>query len=83
MKESYDRRLNALIHGLEESVESPWETPEETFTKIHIFLKDGLQISDPPSLAVVYYHRLPQRPLFRNETKVTRPIILKVTTNAR
>ena len=45
MKESYDKRLNVVIHGVEESVESPWEKPEETLTKIHMFLKDGQPIS--------------------------------------
>ena len=54
--------------------------PEDTLTKIDMFLKDDLRISDPSSLALVDYNRFPQRPLFRNETKVIRPIILKLTT---
>ena len=42
MQESYDKRLNLLIHGIEES--DDWETLKKTKKLIHYFMKDGLLI---------------------------------------
>ena len=77
IQESYDKRLNLLIHGLEES--DAWETLEKTNKLIHNFIKAGLLIDDPLTISLVDYHRLPQQPTFRNNHKVHRPIIIKLT----
>lgn len=78
MRESYDKRLNLLIHGVKESV-GPWELKEKTKEILSNFMRDGLRI-DPESISLIDYHRLPQRPIFRANKKVTRPIIIKVAT---
>ena len=52
MQESYDKRLNVLLHGIEEDGDSVWETRDVTLRKIHDFMKEGLQIVDlHPSLS--------------------------------
>ena len=76
MQESYDKRLNLLIHGIEES--DAWETLEKTKKLIHNFMKDGLLIDDPSTISLADYHRLPQQPISRNNHKVHRPIIIKL-----
>ena len=63
MKETYDKRLNLLIHGLEES-----ETNDQTTKIFHDFLTEGLQI-DPTSMNIIDIHRLPQKPIFVNKAK--------------
>ena len=42
-------------------------------------MKDGLHISDPTSFPLADYHRLLQKPLFKNGIKVTRPIVIELT----
>ena len=79
MKESYEKRFNILIHGIPENQESAWETPVQTLDHIQKFLTDGLKISDPSSIPLVDYHRLPQKPVYKNDHKINRPIIIKVT----
>ena len=81
MRESYSKRLNLLIHGLEEKKESVWETRIETQEIFNRFLFDGLKL-EPNSISLVDIHRLPQHPIMRQEKKVTRPIIIKLS-NAR
>ena len=56
MQESYDKRRNLLIHGIEES--DAWETLEKTKKLIHNFMKDGLLINDPLTISLADYHRL-------------------------
>ena len=68
MKETYDKRLNLLIHGLEESETNAWETKDQTTKIFHDFLTKGLQI-DPTSMNIIDIHRLPQRPIFVNKAK--------------
>ena len=75
MRELYSKRLNILIHGLNESKEA-WETTQ-TKTVITNFFTEGLEI-DLNSLSLVDCHRLPQRPIFKQRQKVTRPIIFKL-----
>ena len=77
MQESYDKRLNLLIHGIEES--DAWETLEKTKKLIHNFMKDGLLIIDPSMISLADFHRLPQQPIFRNNCKVHRSNIIKLT----
>ena len=78
MQESYDKRLNVLLHGIEEEGDSVWETRDVTLQKIHDFMKEGLQIVDLTSITLTDYHRLPQQPVYRNNCKVNRPIIVKL-----
>ena len=68
MKEMYDKRLNLLIHGLEESAASTWETKEQTTQIFHEFLSKGLDINSN-SMNIIDIHRLPQRPVFANMAK--------------
>ena len=77
MRELYSKRSNILIHGFNESKEA-WKTTTQTKTVLtKIFTKE--QEIDLNSLSLVNCHRLPQRPIFKQGQKVTRPIILKVT----
>ena len=56
-----------------------WESPVQTLGAIQNFIKDGQLISDPLTMPLADYHRSPQRPVFRDGKKVTRPIIIKLT----
>ena len=80
MPESYEKRLNILIHGIPEPNNNVWENSLQTLAAIQNFMKDGLLISDPLTIPLADYHRLPQRPVFRDGRKVTGPIIIKLTT---
>ena len=82
MKESYEKKFNILIHGLPEISGNIWQKPTETLEHVHKFMKDGLLISDPKSLPLADYHRLPQQPIFKFGRKTTRPIIIKLTNAA-
>ena len=64
MKESYAKRLNVLIHGLSKTNDSTWEEAEETQQIVRKFRQNSLQIENPPSIALVDCHRLPQRPVY-------------------
>ena len=79
MKESYEKRLNILGHGLREA-ESPWEKREDSLALFHDFMRDGLKIDDPTSIAVVDAYRLPQRPTCHNGKRICRPVIVKLAT---
>ena len=78
MQESYSKRLNVLIHGIEEDESNTWEKREETVQKFETFLNDGLNI-DPDDIELVDIHRLPQYPIKKNGKTVHRPIIVKLT----
>jgi len=78
MKESYEKRLNLLIHGLAENADNAWELPKQTLCHVHEFKKECLCIEDPISIQFVNYHRLPQYPIYRDHKLVTRPIIIKL-----
>ena len=78
MKESYEKRFNILIHGIPENSDNPWEAPIETLDRIHNFMNEGLKISNPMAIQLADYHRLPQRPLFKDGVRVNRPIIIKL-----
>ena len=79
MQESYEKRLNILIHELEETEESAWEKREITLQLIQDFMKCALQIKDPSTILLADYHRLPQHPIYRDGLKVNRPVIIKLT----
>ena len=76
MRELYSKRLNILIHGLNESKEA-WEITTQTKTVLTKFFTEGIKI-DLNSLSLVDCHRLPQRPIFKQRQEVTRPIVLKL-----
>ena len=78
MQESYDKRLNILIHGLDENPTHPWEKVDETRKIVENFMSDGFQIANPSTISFVDLHRLPHTPICRNREKVTRPIIIKL-----
>ena len=82
MQESYDKRFNVLFHGLDEEVNSVWETRIETLEILHQFMRDGLNITDPSNIALADFHRLPQQPVMKDGVKVNRPIIIKLTNAA-
>ena len=82
MKESYEKRFNILIHGLEEDHSSAWETCQETLKTIHKFMREGLCIENPSRFVFADYHRLPQRPAYKNRQKVDQPVIIKLTSAA-
>ena len=80
MQEAYKKRLNISIHDIPEPNNSVWESPIQILGAIQNFMKDGLLISDPLTTPLADYHRLPQRPVFRDGRKVTQPIIIELTT---
>ena len=78
MKESYDKKLNILIYGIQEDNNNVWEKREKTIEKFQDFLKNGLKI-DPNEIKLSDIHRLPQQPITRNG-RPDRPIIVKLLT---
>ena len=79
MKESYDKRLNILIHGIQEDNNNVWEKREKTIEKFQDFLKNGLKI-DPNEIKLSDIHQLPQQSITKNSKPVHRPIIVKLLT---
>ena len=79
MKESFEKCLNILIHGLEENHRLAWESRPETLESIHQFMREGLNIEDPSRFVFVDYYRLLQRPLHKNRQRVDEPAIIKLT----
>ena len=77
MKESYDKRLNILIHGIQEDNNNVWKKREKTIKKFQDFLKNGLKIN-PNEIKLSDIHRLPQQPITKNARPVHRPIIVKL-----
>jgi len=69
--------MNLLIHGLEEL--GAWETKEKTRKILDNYFENALHLI-PGEISPVDYHRLQQRPIYRNREKVTRPIIIKMPT---
>ena len=76
-REAYSKRMNLLIHGLDEKV---WETKAETRNILTKFMDDGLKI-DSSKISVLDIHRLPQHPITKHGKKVARPIIIKVASS--
>ena len=77
MRESYSKRLNLLIHGLDETKEA-WETKTQIKSTLAKFFQEGLDL-DLNSISLVDCHRLPQRPIIKQRQKITRPIMIKPT----
>ena len=80
MKESYDKRINVLIHGVQEDPDNAWENRETTIEKFQTFLKNGLKIPDQVKIKISDIHRLPQYFNKKNVRSVHRPIINKLQT---
>ena len=80
MQESYDKRLNILIHGIEEDNDNVWEKRESTIEKFKNFLTNGLKIDDPDDVKFVDIHRLPQHPIKKFGKNSHRAIIVKLLT---
>ena len=77
MRESYDKRLNLLVHGLKETEGN--ETKSQTKAIFDKFLTKVLGLA-PDDVDIVDLHRLPQHPIRREGKKMNRPIIFKVLT---
>ena len=67
-----------LVHGIDEEENNAWETRSTTETKLKKFLIECLNIENVDDLRILDLHR---HPLYRNNTKVNRPIIFKLTSN--
>ena len=78
MQESYSKRMNILIHVIEEDNNSVWESHKQTTERFENFLEDALKMN-PDNIEVVDIHRLPQQPIFEKGIKVNRAIIVKLT----
>ena len=77
MRENYKKRMNILIHGIEEDTKSVWESNVETRLKFNNFISGALKL-DSTAIAIADIHRLPQRPKFKDGIRVTRPIIVNL-----
>ena len=71
-KELYDKRLNILIHGMDENIDTAWETRTETEKKIREFLNQVLKIPSSHAIAVCDAHWLPQHVVTKQGKKITR-----------
>ena len=79
MQESYEKLFNLLIIGIEETDTSVWEKRETTLKLVQDFMKRGLQIKYLSAIMLANYQRLLQHPVLKNDIKVNRPIIIKLT----
>jgi len=59
MEERYSKRMNILIHGVEEETDSLWETHDQTRAIFENFLAEAKKI-DPAQADIADVHRLPQ-----------------------
>ena len=74
MLESYDKRLNVLIHGLKETER---ESKQQSKIIFEAFLKEALNL-ERDSIKIIDLHRLPQGAVKKADKKVIRPIIIKL-----
>ena len=77
MQESYNKRLNVLIHVIKEDEGYAWEKREVTVQKFKSSLNDGLNIN-PDGIELVDIHRLRQYRIKKNGKTMHRPIIVKL-----
>ena len=78
MQESYNKRLNMLIHGIEEDEDSVSKSHQKTLEKFDEFLKNALEM-DADDIEVADIHRFPQTPQSRKGVRVNRPVIVKLS----
>ena len=55
MQESYQKRMNIQVHGIEEDQECAWETRQKTAEKFDHFLYDALKM-DPDDVEIEEIH---------------------------
>ena len=83
LAESYDKRLNLLIHGLPES-EDAWESSEKCTLLVRDFLKRELKVESADSMFILDAHRLPRARIaslqLNNGKPKVRPVIFKLAT---
>ena len=56
MQESYDKRLNLLIHGLKESNKTDWKTCESTRKTLYKFFQKFFQIKESRTIKLIDCH---------------------------
>ena len=78
MHESYSKRLNLLVHGLEER-KSEIEIKQQTKSIFETFLTETLEL-EINAVNIVDLHRLPQHPIKKNGIRINQPVIVKVLT---
>ena len=66
MQESYEKRFNILLHGL--------EARDETLKIIQIFMREELKIMQSAEIALADFYRLPRQPVLENGKTANRPI---------
>ena len=74
--EAYSKRLNLLIHGLDES--EIWEKKETTLLIFKNFLQEGLNLNLQDT-NIIDLHRIPHRPISKQGKRLIRPIINKLS----
>ena len=74
MHESYDKRLNILIHGLKET---EGESKQQSKIIFKAFLKEVLNL-EHDSIKIIDLHHLPQCVVKKADKKIIRPIIIKL-----
>jgi len=61
MKERYSKRMNILIHGVEEETDSSWKAHDQTRAKFENFHFEEVKI-DLAQVDIADVHRLPTKP---------------------
>jgi len=78
MQNSYSKRMNILIHGIDE-IKDKNETKIQTKELFEDFLIFGLKIN-PATIGIADIQRLPQHKVLIRGIPATRPIIVKLQT---
>ena len=71
--EAHSKRLNLLIHGLDEN--EVWEKKETTLLIFKNFLQEGLNLNLPDT-NIIHIHRLPQWPISKQGKRLIQLIIV-------
>ena len=74
--EANSKRLNLLIHGLDEN--DVWEKKETDLLIFKIFLQEGLNLN-LQDINIIDIHRLSQWPISKQGKRLIRPIIAKLS----
>ena len=75
--ESYSKRQNILIHGIDEDEKSVRKNRDIAIQKLKTFKKNRLEV-DFDKVPFVDFHRLLQQPVFKLGKRITRPITVKL-----
>ena len=68
-----------MIYGLKEQDSNVWETREKTEKTVREFFHNALNIKNSENIKFADIHRMPKQPVRKNEKKIQRPIIIKLT----